>query len=430
MKKIILILLIMFRINVSAEEIVTVSSKVELNNENLSSETINKSALYVKEGDLLINNSKINKTGDGTFDDSNDFLNSAVTIYEKSKLSMNSCNIDTNGTYSNGLLLEKDSRINIKQTKIITNNIYSIGIINNDANTILDNVLIETKDNYSPALRTINNKVEIKNSNIITNEENSPLLQVNGKVDIKDSSLKSLKSEGFLIIRDSNISLDNVKIESNNVSPSNIDNNYKSFMFYVPNSESNDYKVTFNSKNSNLKSLNGDTFNILNINVDLNLENSEIINEKGVFLRGEKVINNSKVYTINLNLKKQTIDGDIILDETKNLKMDLKNSTFKGSINNDKKANKVDIILSKDSKLILTNDIYVDSLTNEDYENNNIELNGHNLYIDNELLSTYNIIKMGYHDETFYLVLVTIVGMILGFSVVYMINWFKKVKER
>jgi len=37
---------------------------------------------------------------------------------------------------------------------------------------------------------------------------------------------------------------------------------------------------------------------------------------------------------------------------------------------------------------------------------------------------------MGYHDETFYLVLVTIVGMILGFSVVYMINWFKRVKER
>jgi len=428
MKKIILLFLILFSINVSAEEIVTVSSKVELNNENLSSETINKSALYVKEGDLLINNSQINKTGDGTFDNSNDFLNSAVTIYEKSKLSMNSCNIDTNGTYSNGLLLEKDSRINIKQTKITTNNNYSIGIVNNDANTILDNVTVETNALHSPALRAYNNKLEIINSNIITNEEGSPLLQVNGNVTIKDSTLKSLKSEGFLIIKNSDILLDNVKMEINNLLPSNIDNNYKSFMFYTPNSDSTDYKVNFSSKNSNLNSLNGDTFNILNINADINLENSEITNQNGVFLRGEKLVDDGKTYEINLNLNKQNINGDIILDETKNLKLDLKNSTFNGTINNDKKANNVDIILSKDSKLILTKDIYVNSLTNEDYENSNIELNGYNLYINNELLSTDNIIKMGYQDETFYLVLVTLIGIVLGFSIVYIINRFKMAK--
>ncbi|MBP5684384.1 MAG: hypothetical protein J6X02_03910 [Bacilli bacterium] len=428
-KILIILLLIIFNINVSAEEIVTVSSKVELNDENLSSESINKSALYIKNGDLLIKNSKIMKTGDGSFDNTNNYLNSAVTVYEKSKLTMNNCDINTNGTYANGILFDKDSKNNITKTNIITNNHYSVGIINNDANTKIDNVNIETNNSFSPAIRALDNKLEIINSHIVTNHDNSPLLQVDGNIEIKDSTLLSKKSEGLVAVNNSIITFDNVNMESNNTISSEIDNNYKSMMFYNPSNDLRSYKVIFNSKNSSLKSLNGDSFNILNVDMEINLENTEIINDNGIFLRGEKVTKKEIDHHIALNLKKQVINGDIVLDDTKSLKMKLDNSTFKGTISANKEDNDIDIILTKNSKLILTDDIYVNSLTNGDYDNKNIDLNGHMLYIDGEELSKNNIIRLDYNNETFYLILLIVLGMILGFSVIYIISWMKKIKK-
>ena len=429
-KILIILLLIIFNINVSAEEIVTVSSKVELNDENLSSESINKSALYIKNGDLLIKNSKIMKTGDGSFDNTNNYLNSAVTVYEKSKLTMNNCDINTNGTYANGILFDKDSKNNITKTNIITNNHYSVGIINNDANTKIDNVNIETNNSFSPAIRALDNKLEIINSHIVTNHDNSPLLQVDGNIEIKDSTLLSKKSEGLVAVNNSIITFDNVNMESNNTISSEIDNNYKSMMFYNPSNDLRSYKVIFNSKNSSLKSLNGDSFNILNVDMEINLENTEIINDNGIFLRGEKVTKKEIDHHIALNLKKQVINGDIVLDDTKSLKMKLDNSTFKGTISANKEDNDIDIILTKNSKLILTDDIYVNSLTNGDYDNKNIDLNGHMLYIDGEELSKNNIIRLDYNNETFYLILLIVLGMILGFSVIYIISWMKKLKSK
>ena len=61
--------------------------------------------------------------------------------------------------------------------------------------------------------------------------------------------------------------------------------------------------------------------------------------------------------------------------------MDLSNgSTFKGTINNSNEG-EVNLTLDSTSKITLTGDTYIKSLTNANSTNSNINLNGYKLYI-------------------------------------------------
>ena len=72
--------------------------------------------------------------------------------------------------------------------------------------------------------------------------------------------------------------------------------------------------------------------------------------------------------------------------------------------------------------------MYVKSLTNGDYENTNIDLNGYKLYINGEELSKDNIKHLDEKNDNIYIIFGLIIGCVLGFSVVYLIMRSKKVK--
>ena len=59
----------------------------------------------------------------------------------------------------------------------------------------------------------------------------------------------------------------------------------------------------------------------------------------------------------------------------------LDNSEYIGAINANNAAKEVNLTLTKDSKIMLTSNINVNSLTNGDYDNSNINLNGYKLYV-------------------------------------------------
>ena len=85
--------------------------------------------------------------------------------------------------------------------------------------------------------------------------------------------------------------------------------------------------------------------------------------------------------TVTLNLTNQKVEGNIVVDEISKLTMKLTNkSSFTGSINNENQG-EVSLTLDKTSTLTLTKDTYLDSLTNEDSTNSNINLNGYKLYV-------------------------------------------------
>ena len=142
-------------------------------------------------------------------------------------------------------------------------------------------------------------------------------------------------------------------------------------------------EASFSMKDGSLVNKNGDIFFVNNTVTTITLENVEITNQdsEGVFLRaaaagwGSEGSNGGKV---NLILKNQTQEGDLLVDRVSTVNMYLTSgSTYQGAINPDNEG-KVYVEIESGSKWILTGDSYVTSLT---CDADAIDLNGHTLYV-------------------------------------------------
>ena len=176
---------------------------------------------------------------------------------------------------------------------------------------------------------------------------------------------------------------------------------YKSIFIYQSMSgDADEGTSSFTSKDSKIINNKGDIIFVTNTSTVINLENNEIVNNDstGGFLKigAAKWGNNgSNGGNVTLKMTNQKAEGDITVDNISTLDLSLSNkSVLKTSIDKENQAKKVNLSLSSDSVLVLTDDTYVDSLTNETTDNSNIYLNGHKLYVNNKETSantgTYN----------------------------------------
>ena len=145
---------------------------------------------------------------------------------------------------------------------------------------------------------------------------------------------------------------------------------------------------SFTSTNSKIITNKGDTFYVTNTSATITLENNEIINNDstGNFLRIQKDSwgnSGANGGNVTLSLKNQEVIGSIVVDSISTFDMNLTSSYYEGVINNSNTAKKISLTISKDSKIKLTGDTYVSSLTNEDETNSNIDFNGYKLYVNN-----------------------------------------------
>ena len=117
------------------------------------------------------------------------------------------------------------------------------------------------------------------------------------------------------------------------------------------------------------------------------MENNTITNkdESGNFLRIQKDSwgqSGSNGGNVTLNMTKQNVKGNIVVDSISTLIMNLQNkSCWEGIINGDNDASSITLKLDKSSKIKLMGDSYVSSLDNADTTNSNIDFNGYTLYV-------------------------------------------------
>ena len=149
----------------------------------------------------------------------------------------------------------------------------------------------------------------------------------------------------------------------------------------------------FTAKNSTITTNKGDTIYVTNTSSTINLENNTIINndKTGYFLRaksdswGTKNENGGDVV---LKLTNQKVTGNIYIDEISTLDMTLSNNSYyEGYINTENKSEKINLTLDKTSKIKLTKDTYITSLTNKDTTNSNIDFNGYKLYVNGKAIN-------------------------------------------
>ena len=103
-----------------------------------------------------------------------------------------------------------------------------------------------------------------------------------------------------------------------------------------------------------------------------------------------------------LNLVNQNIEGDFIVDSDSELTINMKNSTIKGKINNNRAASELKIVMDSSSSIELTGNSYYSSISNEDKTGSNINNGSYSLSYedpiapvrDNALILNNNLYKI------------------------------------
>ena len=355
--KLMLILLLLVPVFSFAEESKTYTVKESINEKDKEYKNSEKSqnAILFLDGNSILSNINVEKSGD-----SNDNIsNSAVVCLNNATLDISSSTINTNGSNSSGIVSAKGGIITAKELTITTKKEKSYCLVSQD-----DGDLSVDKGTYE------------------TKEKNSPVIYATSDVIVKNATLNALKSEAVITNGSRNVKLENVKLTSND---QNKNENTNSFMnIYIFNDNSKNDETKFDLYNSEVETNKGDTF-LVSANATINIENNKIINnDNGAFIKIIKDNNFSfKDVNVTASLAKQKVAGNIVIDSA-SLYLNLnEKSVITGEINSDKKAKYVYLTISEDSVVNLTNDSYVDELSNAVSDNSNIYLNGHKLYVNN-----------------------------------------------
>lgn len=354
--------------------------------------------------DVSLSDITVSKTGDSDGGDNTSFYgtNSAILVSGGADVTMDNITVETSATGADGVFSYGGSAttnnsksdgtsVTISNSKIVTVKDNSGGIMTTGGgNMIANNLTINTSGVSSAAIRTDRGggKVTVNKGTYTTTGKGSPAIYSTANVTVKDAILVSKSSEGIVIEGKNSVLLNNVKLNDTNNSLNGKSTTYKNvFIYQSMSGDSSEGVGSFTSKNSEIITNNGDTFYVTNTKAEINLVNNIITNndEDGNFLRVQKdswgsVGSNGGDVTLNLN--NQKVKGDIVVDSISTLEINLTNkSSFEGAINSNNEAKSITLSLDKTSSIKLTGDIYVNSFTNDDSKNSNIDFNGYKIYV-------------------------------------------------
>ncbi|MBR3172455.1 hypothetical protein IKF21_00840 [Candidatus Saccharibacteria bacterium] len=350
----------------------------------------------------------VNKTGDSDGGDNTSFYgtNSAILAKNGANLTIKNAIITTDATGANGVFSYGGSAttnnsssdgttVNISDSTITTNKDNSGGIMTTGGGIMnAENLTINTAGTSSAAIRSDRGggTVTVNKGTYKTTGKGSPAIYSTADITVKNATLVATASEGAIIEGKNSITLENVNLTDTNNALNGQSTTYKNiFLYQSMSGDAASGQAVFTAKDSTITTNQGDSFYVTNTTAEINLENNQIINHdtSGNFLRIQKDSwgnSGSNGGTVTLNLTNQIAAGNIVVDSISKLTMNLsQNSSFTGAINSEN-ASEVNLVLDSTSSLTLTGDTYVNSLTNADSTNSNINLNGYKLYVNGTAL--------------------------------------------
>lgn len=337
-------------------------------------------------------NVKVVKTGDSDSGDEADFYgdNAAIFATNGATLDLSEIVVDTNGTHANAVFsYGEGTTVNISDSYITTSGNCSGGLMTTGGGTMnATNLTINTSGNSSAAIRSDRGggDVNVDGGYYTTSGTGSPVIYSTADITVDNATLTSTASQGVVVEGKNSVTLNNVTLNAdNNTKNSDKSEWYQAVMIYQSMSgDAAEGTSSFTMNGGTLTNENGDIFFVNNTATEIRLSEANIINNDsdGMFLRaaaagwGSEGSNGGQV---SLYAEKQTINGDMIVDDVSNLNLYLSDSSvFNGAINSDGQAGEVYVDLSGGSKWVLTADSYITSLT---CDADSIDLNGHTLYV-------------------------------------------------
>ena len=355
-----------------------------------------------------LSNIIVDKNGDSDGGDSTSFygINSALMAKDGANGTIKNSTIKTDATGANGVFSyggfttgAKSSgdgtAVNISDSKIITSKDNSGGIMTTGGGKMnATNLDITTFGMSSAAIRSDRGGgiVTVNKGTYTTTGRGSPAVYSTADITVKNATLISKASEGLIIEGKNKIVIENVNLTDTNNILHGQSTTYKNIFIYQSMSGDADVGTAeFSAKGSTITTNKGDSIYVTNTKANITLDSNTIINndKDGNFIRLQNDSwgsSGSNGGNVNLVLSNQKINGNIVVDSISELSMELKKSSYEGTINNLDNAKRIKLVLDKTSKIKLTGDSYVSELVDVDTRYSNIDFNGYKLYVDGKLI--------------------------------------------
>ena len=296
--------------------------------------------------------------------------------------------INGNGVFSYG----EGTTVNISDSTIHTTMRNSGGIQTTGGGTTnAENLTISTEGDSSAAIRSDRGggTVNVDGGTYTTNGLGSPAVYSTADITVKNATLTANNSEGLVIEGKNSIALENCTVSGNMTSSTggSDDDNLHAVMIYQSMSGDADLgESSFSSNGGSITSLSGDLFYITNTSCKISLTDTKLVTANGQLftIAGN---NSSRGWgtegsnggNVTLTTSKQTMEGDITVDDISTLDLTMsENSSFTGTINSSGDAGEVNVTLDDTSTWTLTGDSYVTSFTGDVSQ---ITANGYHLYV-------------------------------------------------
>ena len=384
----------------------TINSNIT--NENITdSEYIatksDQSVVYIENSNILINNSIINKIGASSNLNNSEFygVNSAI-LNNGGRTKIDLLNITTSSEGSNGVTCTNNGFTLLFRTSINTTSNFSRGLLSTFGGHInVTRMTISTIGRSSACLATDKGEgfITCKYCSLFTNGVGSPVIYSTGDIKVNKVNGTAFNSQIAVIEGKNSISISG---ESNFRASGNggMNDSCGILIYQSQPGDPNVDRSVFNCEKSNLLiSTNSSVFStapfffVTNTKTNINLKGCNFGFGSGVFLNASQ---NAKWGTLGengadviLNLVDQTIEGDFVADSNSELTINMKNSTIKGKINNNKTASVLKIVLDSNSRINLTGNSYYTSISNEDKNGSNINNGSYSLSYFNDTINRF-----------------------------------------
>ena len=377
-----------------------------LNGSYTTSNADESSILVENGGNATIENATISKNGDSSNTENSEFygINSGILVTKNSTATIKNSNISTNAKGSNAVFSTgTDSKIYISDSTITTTGSGSARGLDATYGGYIeaDNVTITTNGGSCATLATDRGEgtVIAKNSKLTTNGSGSPVIYSTGDISISNTTGIANGSQMVVIEGKNSATVTNSTLTASGIGNRGETDKAGVMIYQSMSGDASEGTGTFNATNSNLNIQTSSSvyktapmFFITNTDAVINLNNCKIsygsnilISSKGTSEWGNSGTNGGNV---TLNASKQTLNGDIQIDNISTLNMNLSdNSSYSGTINSDNTAKQIALKLDSTSKITLTGDSYISSLEDADSSYSNINLNGYKLYVNGQLLT-------------------------------------------
>jgi hypothetical protein len=386
----------------SYQAINKVSSNTTISSE-LNSTNSNESALYVGDTSAVVatvNSAKITKSGDysGSSVEPCEFygLNAAILV-NGAKAVITNTTVSTSAKGGNAVFVTNDGEITVTNSNVTSTASSSArGFHATYGGTITGtNVIISTTGGSCASLATDRGEgtVSCTKCTLSTSGAGSPVIYSTGDITIQESTGNAQGAQMVVVEGKNSATVKSSTLQCTGVGNRNNVDKAGIMIYQSESGDADSGKGSFTASDSTMEIVSSSSvyssapmFFVTNTEATITLSNVTFKYGSGIFIDIEGTdqwgTSGSNGGVITMTVTGQTIEGDIVVDDYSSLSLTLSSSSsFTGKINAAKSSGTVSITIDASSKLTLTGDSYVTTLTNADSSGSNIEKGDYSLNV-------------------------------------------------